>query len=66
MNLPKSSLKNCRVDACQKRLLVTALQDVIRDIHDYQRINNLAPNPGKTECWDSVARASRLLTDIAE
>ena len=39
-----------------------ALEDVIRDIKDYELANNLAPNPGRTECWDSVARAKVALS----
>ena len=39
-----------------------ALEDVIRDIKDYELANNLAPSPGRTECWDSVARAKAALS----
>jgi hypothetical protein len=42
--------------------LHTALEDVIRDINEYERANNLAPNPDRTECWDSVARAKAALS----
>jgi hypothetical protein len=45
-------------------LLAKALEDVVRDINDYERVNNLAPNPGRTECWDSVARAKDLLAVV--
>ena len=38
-----------------------ALKDVIADIHEYERVNNLAPNPPRIECWDSVARALKAL-----
>ena len=55
---------NCRVNDCQKRLLVAALEDIISDIHEYERANNLAPNPDRTECWDSVARAKLILRDV--
>lgn len=37
--------------------LEAALRDVLRDIAEYERANNLAPNPGRAYCWDSVARA---------
>lgn len=57
-------MDNCPINNCQKRLLVVALEDVIRDINDYEKANNLAPNPGRTECWDSVARAKLVLRDI--
>ena len=42
----------------QLREVLTA---IVRDINDYERTNNLAPNPGRSECWDSVARAKHLL-----
>ena len=38
-----------------------ALESIIRDINEYERLNNLAPNSGRTECWDSVANAKKLL-----
>jgi hypothetical protein len=41
--------------------LRAALHDVIADIHEYERVNNLAPNPPRMECWDSVARAQEVL-----
>jgi hypothetical protein len=44
--------------------LVKALERVIRDINEYERVNNLAPNPGRTECWDSVAEAKALLRHV--
>jgi hypothetical protein len=45
--------------------LVQALQTLIEQINDYERVNNLAPNPGRTECWDTVARAKALLASLA-
>ncbi len=41
-----------------------ALTDVLQDINDYERVNNLAPAPGRSECWDSVARAKAVLAEI--
>jgi hypothetical protein len=41
--------------------LEAALRAVVRDVNDYERVNNLAPNPGRAECWDSVARAKAVL-----
>lgn len=41
--------------------LVGALEDVVADILDYERVNNLAPNPGRKYCWDSVGRARAIL-----
>jgi len=57
-------MDNCKVNDCQKRLLVVALEDIIRDINDYEKASNLAPNPGRAECWDSVARAKLVLRDV--
>jgi hypothetical protein len=42
-----------------------ALRDVVRDVNDYERVNNLAPNPGRSECWDSVGRAKTILAKTA-
>ncbi len=34
--------------------LRAALQGVVDDVLDYEHINNLAPNPGRKYCWDSI------------
>jgi hypothetical protein len=41
--------------------LESALQNVISDILEYERINNLSPAPGKKYCWHSVEVACNLL-----
>ena len=41
--------------------LVGTLKAVVADILDYERVNNLSPNPPRTECWDSVTRASAAI-----
>lgn len=46
------------------KALVEALKAVVDQVNDYERVNNLAPNPGRTECWDSVARAKKLLEKL--
>lgn len=38
-----------------------ALRAVVRDVNDYEETNKLSPNPGRTECWDSVAHAKTVL-----
>lgn len=38
-----------------------ALRAVVSDILEYEHLNNLAPNPGRKYCWDSVARAQEIL-----
>jgi predicted ATPase len=53
-------------DCCRyadKRLaeLEEALRRVVRDVNDYEEANQLSPNPGRTECWDSVAHAKAVL-----
>jgi len=47
----------------QKRIetLEDALRRVVADVNEYERVNNLAPNHGRTECWDSVAHAKAVL-----
>jgi organic radical activating enzyme len=41
--------------------LQAAMRALIADIEEYERINNLAPNPGKPDCWQSVTRAKAAL-----
>jgi hypothetical protein len=35
----------------------SALTGLLRDIADYERVNNLSPSPGKLDCWQSVTAA---------
>jgi len=42
--------------------LTAALQAVVDQVNDYERVNHLSPSPGRTECWDTVAHAKRVLT----
>lgn len=49
-------LANTRLIAAAPDLLAE-LKAVVAQIEDYERVNNLAPNPGRKHCWDSVARA---------
>jgi len=44
--------------------LLEALNNLIADIDDYENVNNLSPNPGHQECWQSVEKA-RLVADQA-
>lgn len=41
--------------------LEQALKDVVADVLDYERVNSLAPNPGRKYCWDSIGRAQTVL-----
>jgi hypothetical protein len=54
-------VKEIEAWSVENERLRTALQDVVRDILEYERINNLAPNPGRKYCWDSVERAVHVL-----
>lgn len=49
--------------AANKRIaeLEAALRRVISDVNEYEKANHLAPNPGRTECLDSVAHAKTIL-----
>lgn len=47
---------NARLIAAAPDLL-SALQSLVADIRDYERVNNLAPSPGKDYCWQSVGVA---------
>lgn len=48
-------------DANKIERLNAALKGVLSDIADYERVNNLSPNPGRKYCWDSVAQAHEAL-----
>lgn len=58
LRVPKPKKLTIRQENDQLR---TALRDVISDILQYERANNLAPNPGREYCWDSVARACAII-----
>lgn len=38
-----------------------ALTALVDNVLDYERINNLAPSPGRKYCWDAVAHAQDIL-----
>ena len=60
--LSKKSLGDlCREAADEIERLRGALRAVLYDLHDYERVNNLAPAPNRQYCWDSVARAYEIL-----
>lgn len=44
--------------------LVRALQALVHQMEDYESVNNLAPNPGRTECWDAVTHAKAVLVSV--
>lgn len=44
--------------------LVAALKSIVSDIEEYERINNLAPSPGKQDCWQSVTHAKALIAMV--
>jgi hypothetical protein len=60
----KGPLEPNSIAALRARIeaLEAALRAVVNDIHEYERINQLAPSPGKTECWQSVAHAMTVLS----
>ncbi len=61
-------VENCRVDDCQKRPLTyeierlrAALQNLVDNVLDYEKINNLSPSYGRKYCWDTVEQAVAIL-----
>ena len=54
-----------QIERLHKRIaeLEDALRRVVRDVNDYEEANKLHPNPGRTECWDSVAHAKAVLAN---
>jgi hypothetical protein len=50
-----------RDEAAENEQLRTALQALVADIEEYERINNLAPSPGKQDCWQTITQAKAIL-----
>ena len=46
--------------ACHADMLAV-LKALVADIREYERINNLAPSPGKRDCWQSVTWADAVI-----
>lgn len=44
--------------------ILAALQDVVANVLEYERINKLHPNPGRKYCWDSVERACSVIARV--
>lgn len=42
--------------------LYAALEALLADVDEYERVNNLHPNPGKTETWASKVAARAALS----
>jgi hypothetical protein len=59
--------KNVRIDSIRAKLdrATGALADLVADIRDYERVNNLSPAPGKNDCWNSVTRAESVLAEFS-
>lgn len=55
----KSVIDNMRA---KNERLRAVLKRVLSDIEEYERVNNLAPNPNRKHCWDSVADAHAVLS----
>lgn len=47
----------------ETKMLREALEGVVADVLEYERVNNLSPAPGRKYCWDSVARARTALAN---
>ncbi len=49
--------------ADERDRLREALAALVADIEDYERVNNLAPNQGKQDCWQSMTNARAILKE---
>lgn len=54
------TLANARLIAATPDLL-HALKTIVANILEYERVNNLSPNPGKHDCWLSVTLANEAI-----
>ena len=41
--------------------LRSALRRLVDNVLDYEKVNNLSPNPGRKYCWDTVEQAISVL-----
>lgn len=57
----RSRMLNAEKVRAEIERLRAALQGVVSDVLEYERVNNLVPNPGRKYCWDSVDRAQVAL-----
>jgi len=57
-----AKLQVVRADLAEAHGVIAAL---VADIEDYERVNNLAPSPGKRDCWQSVTHAKDVLAQSA-
>ncbi len=56
---------NARLIAAAPALL-TALQTLVGDVQEYERVNKLAPNPGHRDCWQSLTNAHAAIAKATE
>ena len=55
----------CCSQAERIAVLEAALRNLVADVDDYERVNNLAPNPGRLHCWESMRVAKDVLGQSA-
>ena len=46
--------------------LLAALEALVADVLDYEKINNLSPGRGRKYCWDSVERAVNAIANATD
>jgi hypothetical protein len=44
--------------------LLEALEALVAQVLDYEKVNNLAPNLGRTYCWDTIERAVKVIAKV--
>lgn len=50
----------------QRDAAIEALRGLVEQVQDYERVNNLAPNPGRTHSWDATERAVAALASLTD
>lgn len=60
----KANIEAARRFKAGRDRLAEVLAAVVRDIEEYEDINNLAPSRRGVECWNTVARAKKTLAEV--
>ncbi len=60
-NIVESFASRAELLEAEIERLRAALQALVDNVLDYEKVNNLSPNPGRKYCWDTIANAVEAL-----